>query len=255
MLLKSLKPIFQNLGLTDTDLKIYLHLLKHPGQNVNQLAKAGEVTRTNCYNYINALEQKGLIYLIPESKVNRFNATEPSQIKKLLKEVVSNSNEQLQILEGLSSKLESIQTQDPLPEVRYFKGKEGLTQLIKEAFSHEKFDVIYNSDPYNRLVFDLGAEINKWCNKHPKTQIREIRNHQYKGTKKHHDSNLYQLRFSTPELAASSRILLANKKVYLIKTSKTDDSHGTAIGICIEDSEIYNTHTVLFDLLWDNSTE
>ena len=255
MLLKDLLPIFKNIGLTEIDLKIYLHLLKHPTQNVNQLAKAGGVTRTNAYNYIHALEQKGLIYLIPESKVNRFNATEPHQIEKLLKDLVWNSNEQLQILEGLQNKLESIQSNDPLPEVRYFKGKQGLESLIKEAFANMEFDVIYNSDPYNKLVFDLGAEVNKWCTKHPETKIREIRNHEYIGTKKHFESENYQLRFAAPHQIAESRVLLTKNKVYLIKTAKTDEHHNTAIGICIEDAEIYKTHKILFDLLWDNSTE
>lgn len=255
MLTKTLAPIFKNIGLTETDLKIYLHLLKYPSQNVTQLAKAGGVTRTNAYNYIHTLEEKGLIYLVPESKVNRFNATEPSQIKKLLKDMVSNSNEQLQILEGLQSKLESIQSKDPLPEVRFFKGKEGLESLIKEAFANLEFDVIYNSDPYNKLVFDLGAEVHKWCKKHPETKIREIRNHEYKGTKKHFESENYELRFSDAKHAASSRVLITPQKVYLIKTALTDDTHGTAIGISVEDADIYKTHKVLFDLLWENSSE
>jgi len=255
MLLKTLQPIFKNIGLTEIDLKIYLHLLKYPGQNVNQLAQAGGVTRTNAYNYINSLEQKGLIYLIPESKVNRFNATEPSQIKKLLKEVVSNSNDQLKILDGISNKLESIQSQEPLPEVRYFKGKEGIELLIKEAFSNNKIDVIFNADPDNKIVFDLSKKLQKWYQSNPNTEIREIRNNKYRGTKKHVDSDKYQLKFAKPEQIANSRVLLTPHKVYLIKRAQINENQSTAIGICIEDADIYKTQQMLFDLLWDNSTE
>lgn len=255
MLLENLKPIFKNIGLTEIDLKIYLHLLKYPGQNVNQLAKAGNLTRTNCYNYIESLEKKGLIYLIPESKVNRFNATNPSQIKKLLQELVTNSKDQIKILDEIANKLESIQTKDPIPEVRYYKGKEGIEILIKEAFSNNKIDVIYNADPKNKIVFDLGKKLNKWYKSHPSTKIREIRNSQHRGTKKHVDTDKYQLRFANPTQIAYSRVLLTPHKVYLIKNTQINESQSTAIGICIEDADIYKTQQMLFNLLWDNSSE
>lgn len=255
MLLKSLKPIFENIGLTEVALKIYLHLLKHPGQTVNQLAEAGGITRTNCYNYINNLENKGLIYLIPEVKVNRYNATEPSQIGKLLKDQVNTTSDQLTLLSSLESQFQTLQTEVPLPEVRFFKGQEAIEILLKEAFQHTKIDLIYNSKPDNPIFPKLRNKLLKWIETHPETQLREIRNHEYINSKKILNSPNFSLRFAKSEQLLHSRIILVPNKIYLIKRLDISEEQSQIIGICIEDNQMYNTHQTLFDLLWDNSTE
>jgi len=255
MLLENLKPIFNNIGLTEIDLKIYLHLLKHPGQNVNQLAKAGNVTRTNCYNYIESLEKLGLIYTIPESKVNRFNATQPAQIKKLLKDKVNNSQDQIKILESLSNKLEKIQSTEPLPEVRYFKGQQGIEVLLKEAFQNKKIDIMYNSQPDNPIFPQTRKKLLKWIVEYPSTKVREIRNSKFKGTKELINSENYQLRYASESNFMHSRVILVPNKIYLIKRSDISEQQTQLIGICIEDADIYKTQQMLFDLLWENSIE
>ncbi len=253
MLLKTLQPIFENIGLTEIDLKIYLHLLKHPGQTVNQLAEAGDITRTNCYNYINNLENKGLIYLIPEVKVNRYNPTAPKQITKLLKDQASTTNDQLKLLDTLESKFQTLQTAVPLPEVRFFKGKEAIEMLLKEAFQHTQIDFMYNSQPDNPIFPKLRNKLLKWIETHPETKFREIRNHEFTHSQKLITNLNYSLRFAPKKYLLHSRIILVPNKIYLIKRLDISEKQSQLIGICIEDNQMYNTHQTLFDLLWDNS--
>ncbi|NYV27311.1 hypothetical protein HP397_00520 [Streptobacillus felis] len=61
LLLKQLVDI----GITEIEAKIYLHLLKKPGENPTQVSKEVDISRSISYKYMQKMEEKGMLKLIP----------------------------------------------------------------------------------------------------------------------------------------------------------------------------------------------
>ncbi|WP_314010327.1 helix-turn-helix domain-containing protein [Pseudostreptobacillus hongkongensis] len=55
----------KKLGFTEIESKIYLHLLKFPGENPTQIAKFLDISRSSSYNSIDNLEKQGIVKLLP----------------------------------------------------------------------------------------------------------------------------------------------------------------------------------------------
>lgn len=57
----------KKIGLTEIEAKIFLHLLKKPGQNPTQIAKELEISRSSSYNSVDHLEKQNIVKLLPAS--------------------------------------------------------------------------------------------------------------------------------------------------------------------------------------------
>ena len=80
----TITAFLEKLGLSSKETLAYLYCLEHGPQLVTQLGKVTGSTRTNTYDIIKKLEQKGLCHSVGSSYGRKIKANNPEDIKDLL---------------------------------------------------------------------------------------------------------------------------------------------------------------------------
>ncbi|KYK25213.1 hypothetical protein AYK26_06360 [Euryarchaeota archaeon SM23-78] len=122
-----------DIGLTKNQAKVYLELLKFPGQNPGRLAKKLSIDRSFMYSILNSLINKGLCsYIVKETK-KYFYATNPDNLLKGIEEKRSKAV-------GVVEKLKKISQEPSEGEiVRLYEGKAGLKAFVRDFLESDSF--------------------------------------------------------------------------------------------------------------------
>lgn len=75
----------RDVGLKQNEAEVYLFLLQNGLSTPPQIAKGTAIARTNCYNILRVLEEKGVIEMIKKNKREAFLARDPESLKINLK--------------------------------------------------------------------------------------------------------------------------------------------------------------------------
>ncbi len=116
----------KNLGFTESEIEVYLTLIKKDSMTVSQIAEESGVHRTNIYIILNKLENAGLTSHFIEDKKKKFKTTDPENLLNYLKETESG-------LDGIIPQLAKIRkdVHDPVA-VYFFKGKDGMKSALRD---------------------------------------------------------------------------------------------------------------------------
>ncbi len=127
-----LQEALRKIGLSETEAKIYLALLKKKESTAVQLSKEIEVHRRTIYDNLNILLRRGIANFKIKNGVKYFQATNPESLKIFLEE----KNKILSdILPNLKSFYES---DEESPNVNVFVGLEGAKTVVEDAVKSEK---------------------------------------------------------------------------------------------------------------------
>lgn len=122
----------QNLDLTKSQAKIFLATLEIGPDSISHIAKRAKIKRPTAYYIIEELIKKGLIIKVPSGKRIFYKTVAPNIILKIL-EKKKNSFEQ--ILPQLNALYLAKLGQ---PKVRFFEGKEGITNIYEDIMNTSK---------------------------------------------------------------------------------------------------------------------
>jgi len=78
--------LLKDIGLTDTEIKIYLALLSLGATPAGRIVEQTGVYRKNLYDALNKLVEKGLVSYVIEHKKKFFQAKNPENLEKYLDE-------------------------------------------------------------------------------------------------------------------------------------------------------------------------
>jgi len=78
--------IYESLGLSPNEAKIYEALVEHGESSISQIAINAKIHRRNAYDAIYRLIDKGLCFEIISKKENHYNAVDPDKLMELLSE-------------------------------------------------------------------------------------------------------------------------------------------------------------------------
>ena len=84
----------RNLGLTDSEIKVYLALLELGSTTKGPIVDKSRVASSKIYELLEKLSQKGLISTVIRSGTRYFEAAPPSRLLDYLKEKEANLKEQ-----------------------------------------------------------------------------------------------------------------------------------------------------------------
>ncbi len=137
-------------GLTKNQAKVYLKLIKEPGQSGGQIAKGMSMDRSFVYNVLASLSDKGLISHTFEENVKVFYPADP---EILLKE----SEEKTHRIMGVVSELNKIKGQNKADKaertILVYNGKPGLKVFMRELTNSSSFESFDGGSLYN--LFDV----------------------------------------------------------------------------------------------------
>ncbi len=80
------QELFEGLGLSPNEARIYEALLEHGESTVSEISVAAGVHRRNAYDAIERLVNKGLCFQIVSTNENRYNAVDPDKLTELIEE-------------------------------------------------------------------------------------------------------------------------------------------------------------------------
>lgn len=149
----------EEIGLSKGETKIYLTLLRIGSSLVSRLAKETGLHRTNIYDTLEKLKEKGLVsYVIKENR-KYFSAAKPDKLLDYLEEQKVNIEKILPKLKNLKK----LSKEETLVEI--YKGKEGLKTVLKDVlkegkdyFVLEEEGYIHNVLPYFYSHFNKKME-------------------------------------------------------------------------------------------------
>lgn len=132
-------------GLGDSEAKIYLYLLRQPGElSVLQIARALKIGRTPVYNAISRLEQKNLVTEIIADNGHNYTANSPDNLErywhgktKAMERLGGQLAPVINCLEGLTT------AHGYKSRVDYFTGRKGLEQITYNSLRAQSDLYIY----------------------------------------------------------------------------------------------------------------
>jgi len=120
------KELLRNIGLTDSEIKVYLALLELGSTTKGPIVDKSRVASSKIYELLEKLIQKGLASYVIKAGIKYFEAAPPSRILDYLKEKESEIKKQEQEAEKLIPELELKRSLAGIgSETQVFKGMKG----------------------------------------------------------------------------------------------------------------------------------
>jgi predicted transcriptional regulator len=121
------QELFENLGLSPNEAKIYETLLDLGESNISKIAVATNIHRRNAYDAIHRLVEKGLCFQIISSTENRYNAVDPDKLLELL------SEKEQQLAHALPELKSKFHKRAAPEEAFIYRGVEGLKNIFRDV--------------------------------------------------------------------------------------------------------------------------
>lgn len=116
----------KEIGLSNTESKVYLTLLKLGEANVSEISKSSGLHRTNIYDDIEKLKERGLISYVFKGKKQFLRASDPETLISYLKEKEESIAKLIPELKEIQSNISEKVV------VEIFKGEKGMENVLKE---------------------------------------------------------------------------------------------------------------------------
>ncbi len=118
--------IFQQLGLSKNEAKIFEELVSEGELSVGEISKKSQIHRRNIYDSLNRLIEKGLVFEILERRENRYQAVSPVKLMEYIEE-------KRELLSGVLPELEKLYREVPRKQkVCIYRGIEGWKNYMRD---------------------------------------------------------------------------------------------------------------------------
>jgi sugar-specific transcriptional regulator TrmB len=128
-----IEDILKEIGLTDSEVKVYLALLELGDSTRTNIVKSSKIAGSKVYDILEKLQQKGLVAIYIKDNVKHFKAVNPRQISNYLEkkrdEIIILEKQASDILPMLLAKFNSSKVAQ---EVELLTGMKGLEVIFRE---------------------------------------------------------------------------------------------------------------------------
>lgn len=240
-----IKKVLSDIGLDELEVEVYLALLKVGEAAVSTLARKIGSKRTNVYNIIDKLIEKGLVSEINKLNVKYFTALDPKKILYLQEQQKDKIENNIQSLNEILPQLESYK--DPFamkPRVNFYQGKESIGNLLIETLQNP-FDCYFNPEvayeifPKSVEQFQVNSADQKiyvreilTAGPMTKKYLKGITNPNYKYKILPREYNFF-----------TDNFIFEDKIIYI--------SYKTLSAVVIENQDIANTQRQAFEIMWN----
>ena len=129
------KEDLQLFGLAPIEAQMYAYLLKHGAASATEISKVVEVGRTNVYEYVKNLEQKGLVKQIEKHNKLYFEIESPLKLKRLGEKKISENRNLTNLMEEIVPKLATeYYKQQELPLITYLSGQKDYEEFFNGLY-------------------------------------------------------------------------------------------------------------------------
>jgi len=141
-----MEKVFEELGLSKNESKVYLALLSLGACSVSEIEKKSFVYRSNIYDALNRLMEKGLVSTVIKEKKQYYESANPKDLIPIFEERFKELKEELP---ALAKMYEFGKTKQ---EVRHFKGSGGISTVLKDINKSKSYDAFGISSNLAKVV-------------------------------------------------------------------------------------------------------
>lgn len=221
------------LGLTEAESIIYYAVLKLKNCTVKEISKECGFHRTNIYDILEQLREKGLITTIKEGKISRYGASDPNNFYELLRE-------KKELLDSIYPELSELYSKSEEGiKVEVYKGKEGMKSAWRDMIKEEK--ALYGYGVKGQLRDKLPIFSEQWLRDAKKKKIP------YYGiyTERGNPPGYYtEIKYVSPELSSPVATFIYGDKVNI------NIWDPMLVAIVIKSNLVASMFKKHFDLLW-----
>ena len=124
--------LLEEFGLSNKEAKVYLALLELGKSKAGEITKKSAVNRTNVYDALERLIEKGLVSYVSENNKKVFEAVNPQRLQEMLKD----KQEKLgKTIEELKTRYQKRQKQE---DAFVFRGKQGIKSIFEDILNEKK---------------------------------------------------------------------------------------------------------------------
>ena len=142
------KPL-RNLGLNESEIKVYLLLLKKGLCSATEIAKETALNRSHIYDKLGVLLEKGLMSFVLKNNVKYFKATNPDKITDHLREL----EKEIQTVIPELKKIQQIPKKETVVEL--YQGKEGMKAVFKDVLREKKDYFVFGEEGKYQKLFPI----------------------------------------------------------------------------------------------------
>ncbi len=133
-------------GLNHSEILVYLYLLENGASSPPQVARGTAIARTNCYNVLASLQDKGLIEERARNKRKAYLANDPESLIRALEKRKEAIQQVLPDLRGLYT------TQKNKPKIRFYEGIDQIKEIYAASLQSQKIIAIGSTNNIEKLM-------------------------------------------------------------------------------------------------------
>src|SRR4030042_6206450 len=131
--------MLEEFGLTKTEEKVYLALLRTGLSPAADIIKRTQLHRTTVYDVLGRLIEKGLVSYIIQNKIKYYSAVNPSKFLDMASEEKKQAEEKQELAKEVINKIKLIKTQAKVyPLAQIFIGTKGLKTVMNDIIETNK---------------------------------------------------------------------------------------------------------------------
>ena len=238
----------ESAGLSGNEIKVYLSLLDLGSALAGEITKRCGVNRTNVYDSLDRLTERGLVSYVIKANRKYFEATNPERIIKYLDEKEQEIQHKKDSITSILPELESRRKLSREPqEATIYSGRRGLKSVAEEVLKTKKEMLAFGAEGKFVKLFTHYAE--QWHMRRGKLKIpvKIIYNEKIRKTKSKAKFPILQMKFNSTIHDTPSTTWIFGDKVAIIVWSEQP------VVTLIRSKEVAKSYQQFFDILWKDS--
>ena len=150
--MEEVKKWLASYGLNETEIKVYLCVLKLPDMKVSDIQIQTGLVRTTIYYALSNLKSGGLISENTQNNVRAYRCNDPDALRYKIEYEVAQQRQKLEQLDDLKAVFESIKSEKPAGQshISRYEGIEPIKKAIEAAFrcDSKRWHIIASRDNF-----------------------------------------------------------------------------------------------------------
>lgn len=236
-----MQKILQKFGLGQSEAKVYLSLTELGVSLAGDITKKANINRSNCYDALQRLIEKGLVSYVIKSNKKYFQAETPKKFLELIQEEKNQLEEkEKEIKEILPQLIEKIKISAEEPEATIYKGKKGIKSIFEDILKYKEYLVFGSSGKFKEILDPFFSQFQKRVREN-KIKCKLIVSETVRGT----DILTHaETRYLPEDYITLISTIVYGDKVAII--SWTDNP----VGFLIKDKKCADSYRIYFNFMW-----
>ncbi|MCK4669941.1 MAG: TrmB family transcriptional regulator [Nanoarchaeota archaeon] len=243
------KLVLQKLGIAGNEAKIYLTLLRSGVSSAGTITKKSGIHRSNVYDALERLKEKGLINFVMKNKRRHYEAVDPNKLMTILEEERAEIEQKEQLLNKILPELTKIKQQTQKDQaIQIFEGPEGIKNLFEDILQHAKVNKVIGGWSYPWILKHYLA---RWHARRVKKKVKDMilfKSSSSKRAKELAKMKYTDIRILPNEVDSPIALNIYADRVGIIIGLRTEP-----IGIIIKNKKVMQDYEGYFDLLWQRA--